>query len=226
MRVGRRALILGAATAFAATRRAEALIRCTAYDGRGFQRCEAGIDERLGLVQAEQENSQWCWAAVISAIFRYHGFWVSQAQVVSETFGRVVNLPAFSPQIATATNRPWIDEGGRPFVSHGAVLWDADARIGGPGATGEASRELAAGNPLILGTTGHAVVLTGLVYERDALGRGAPSFAIVHDPWPGRGQRTLSRAEWLATRFLAKVRVSSQPRPISRGTTASRPDRG
>jgi len=208
--------MLGGAVAAVASERSGAVIRCTEYDGRGFQQCEAGIDQRLRTVQAEQDLSQWCWAAVISAIFRYHGFWVSQPQVVGETFGRLVNLPAFGPQIVAAINRPWIDEGGRRFVSHGIVLWDADAGIGGLAATGEASRELAAGYPLILGTTGHAVVLTGLIYDRNEQGRGSPDVAIVYDPWPGRGRRTLSRTEWLATRFLAKVRVSSQPqRPIS-----------
>jgi hypothetical protein len=216
MLITRRAFFLGSAAAFATGGRSQAAIHCTAYDPHGFQQCEAGIDDRVGTIQAEQEHSQWCWAACISGIFRYHGFWVSQQQIVGETFGRLVNLPAFGPQIIAATNRPWIDEGGRRFVSHGIVLWDPDAAIGGPGATGEASRELALGNPLILGTRGHAVVLTGMVYERDDQGRGAPNLAYVRDPWPGRGQRTLTRREWLATRFLAKIRVSPQPaRPES-----------
>lgn len=174
--------MLSGAVAAVASERAAAVIPCTEYDGRGFQQCEAGIDQRLGTVQAEQELSQWCWAAVISAIFRYHGLWVSQPQVVGETLGRLVNLPAFGPQIVAAINRPWIDEGGRRFVSHGIVLWDADAGIGGLAATGEASRELAAGHPLILGTTGHAVVLTGLIYDRNEQGCGSPNVAIVHDP--------------------------------------------
>jgi hypothetical protein len=216
MRLGRRALFMGGMAAFAAggidrSRRAQAAIRCTAYDRRGIQQCEAGIDSRLGAFEAEQENSRWCWAACISAIFRYNGFWVSQQQIVGETLGRLVNLGALPPQIVSAINRPWLDEGGRRFVSYGSVLWNADASIGGPGATGEASRELAEGHPLILGAAGHAVVLTGLVYDRDAYGRGGPNVAIVRDPWPGRGRRLLSRTEWQQTRFLAKARVSPVP---------------
>ena len=216
MRIGRRALLTGGIATFAIGGRAQAAIECTQYDERGIQQCEAGIEARVGAFEAEQLHSRWCWAACISAIFRYHGFWVSQQQIVEETFGRLVNLPAYGPQIMSAVNRSWVDEGGRRFVSHGAVLWDADASIGGLGATGEASRELADGNPLILGTAGHAVVLTALIYERDSQGRGGPNVAVVRDPWPGRGRRTLSRTEWQQTRFLAKIRASAQPhRPIS-----------
>ncbi len=216
MRIGRRALLAGGVAALALRGRSEAAIQCSAYDSRGIQQCEAGIEARVSAFESEQENSRWCWAACISAIFRYNGFWVSQQQIVAETFGRLVNQPAYGPQIMSAVNRPWIDEGGRRFVSHGLVLWDADASIGGPAATGEASRELADGHPLILGTAGHAVVLTALIYERDAMGRGGPNVAVVRDPWPGRGRRTLSRAEWQQTRFLAKVRVASHPqRPVS-----------
>jgi hypothetical protein len=216
MRFGRRALLTGGIATFAIGGRARAAIQCTEYDGHGIQQCEAGIEARIGSFQSEQEHSRWCWAACISAIFRYHGFWVSQQQIVSETFGQLVNRPAYGPQIMSAVNRTWVDEGGRRFVSHGMVLWDADAAIGGIEATGEASRELADGNPLILGTAGHAVVLTALIYERDAQGRGGPNVAVVRDPWPGRGRRELSRAEWQQTRFLAKIRTAAHPeRPVS-----------
>jgi hypothetical protein len=216
MRLGRRALLAGGIASCAIGGRARAAIQCTEYDNRGIQQCEAGIEARVSGFESEQENSRWCWAACISAIFRYHGFWISQQQIVAETFGRLVNQPAYGPQIMLAVNRAWVDEGGRRFVAHGAVLWDADAAIGGPAATGEASRELADGHPLILGTAGHAVVLTALIYERDSQGRGGPNVAVVRDPWPGRGRRTLSRTEWQQTRFLAKVRVSAQPqRPMS-----------
>ncbi|MBV8190396.1 MAG: hypothetical protein JO339_24350, partial [Alphaproteobacteria bacterium] len=69
----------------------------------------------------------------------------------------------------------------------------------------EAARELADDQPLIIGTGGHAMVLTALTYFRDVYGNGQPLSAVVRDPWPGRGRRELSRQEWYGTGFLAKV---------------------
>lgn len=203
----------GAALAVAAAtwpaRPAHAVIRCTAFDARGLQLCEAGIDRNLGAVTAKQEHSQWCWAACISAIFAYHGYPVDQDRIVAATYGRVVNLPAHGRAIARATNRTWRADDGRTFTSRCEVLWDTGAFVARPDAAGVAAQELASDFPLIIGAIGHAMVLTAMSYIRDAQGRGQPTAAIVRDPWPGRGRRPLAEAEWLQTRFLARMRVTA-----------------
>lgn len=45
-----------------------------------------------------------------------------------------------------------------------------------------AVRDLAEDMPLIIGTLGHAMVLTGLTYNRDVHGRGVVTSAVVRDP--------------------------------------------
>lgn len=214
MNDGRRSFIRGAAGLAAAiaactTRPAQAVIRCTAYDARGLQLCEAGIDRNLGAVTAKQEHSQWCWAACISAIFAYHGYPLDQDRIVAATYGRAVNLPAHGRAIARATNRTWRADDGRSFTARCEVLWDTGAFVARPDAAGVAAQELASDFPLIIGALGHAMVLTAMSYVRDARGRGQPTAAIVRDPWPGRGRRPLTEAEWLQTRFLARMRVTA-----------------
>jgi hypothetical protein len=218
MQADRRALILGGASlaiggaaAWAWTRPAHAALRCTPFDGRGIQVCEVGLDQNLGAVQAQQQNSQWCWAACISAVFNFHGYPVDQGRIVAATYGQMVNLPAHGRQIAAATNRPWRDERGRPFTSRCEVLWDSGGYVARPDAAGEAARELAQGDPLIVGAAGHAMVLTAMSYARNAQGAGQPTQAIVRDPWPGRGRRALEPREWAQIVFLAKVDITGVP---------------
>lgn len=187
---------------------AGAALRCTPFSPTGVQVCEAGIDSRVHVVQALQQSSQWCWAACISAIFAFHGYTVSQQRIVQATYGRSVNLPAHGPQIAAATSRTWQTDDGVTFNGRCEVLWDRQFFVGRPDAPAEAAHELADDQPLIIGTGGHAMVLTAMTYARDAYGRGQPQAAVVRDPWPGRGRRQLSPQEWYGTTFLAKVHAS------------------
>ena len=84
-------------------------------------------------------------------------------------------------------------------------MWDTHFFVARPDAAIEAARELADDNPLIVGATGHAMVLTAMTYARDVAGNGQPLSLTVRDPWPGRGRRQLSPQEWAGTSFLAKV---------------------
>jgi hypothetical protein len=184
---------------------ATAALRCGPFDFRGVQLCEVGIDSRVRGVSAQQRNSQWCWAACISGIFAYHGCAVSQRRIVAQTYGHAVNLPAHGPQIAAATSQEWETDDGNWFSAECEVLWDTHFFVARPDAAIEAARELADDNPLIVGATGHAMVLTAMTYARDVAGNGQPLSLTVRDPWPGRGRRQLSPQEWAGTSFLAKV---------------------
>jgi hypothetical protein len=70
-----------------------------------------------------------------------------------------------------------------------------------------AAQDLAADMPLIIGTMGHAMVLSRLDYLVDQYGRGEVKWATVRDPWPGRGRRVLSPQEWYNISFAARIRV-------------------
>jgi hypothetical protein len=194
--------VAAALGALGASTNASALLKCSAFNFQGLQQCEAGIDSRLAHVSAAavggQHMTQWCWAACIEMVFRYYGMRVPQKTIVRQTWGGIVDLPAQPQQILANLNRPWIDSRGRRFRVAGDVF---SANVV------TAAQDLAGDMPLIIGTMGHAMVLTSLQYVRDRMGRGQVMAAIVRDPWPGRGRRVLTAQEWYSTSFLARIRV-------------------
>lgn len=143
--------------------------------------------------------SQWCWAACIEMVFRYYGHPVDQADIVSQTWGGLVNNPGRPDQILANLNRPWRDQRGRVFRAYGDVF-SANPQT--------AAADLAQDAPLIIGTLGHAMVLTGMSFLNDVRGGGSVQSAVVRDPWPGNGRRVLSAREWYSTNFLARIRVA------------------
>lgn len=169
----------------------------------GQRQCQAGINSALLHISAtkantKQEQSQWCWAACISMVFSYYGHPVSQARIVMETWGKIRNLPGQPADILRNLNRPWTDDAGEDFTVSS-----------GPGSTNPptAAQDLANDMPLIIGTQGHAVVLTALTYSTRSYGVDVDA-ATVRDPWPGRGRRVLSPSEWYGIMFAAQIRVN------------------
>lgn len=181
----------------------QARLTCGPFVPPGVQQCEAGIDSSIAHVTAAavggQHLSQWCWAACIEMVFRYYGHRVHQERIVAETWGGIVNLPGQPGHILANLNRRWIGDDGETFSVTGDV-YSANPIT--------AAQDLSQDMPLIIGTLGHAMVLTSLVYVRDGFGRGNVNAAIVRDPWPDRGRRVLSPQEWFSTSFLARIRVS------------------
>jgi hypothetical protein len=63
--------------------------------------------------------------------------------------------------------------------------------------------------PLIIGSFGHAMVLTAVSYNRAQNSQGQVTGAVVRDPWPGRGgRRPLSAIEAAGEMLLVRIRVS------------------
>jgi hypothetical protein len=133
-------------------------------------------------------------------VFRYYDYDVPQERIVKETWGSIVNMPAQPAQIAADLNRPWKSEDGRKFSVSGDVYSATPVT---------AAQDLAQDFPLIIGALGHAVVLTSLVYLRNAYGGGEVQSAIVRDPWPGRGRRVLTPQEWYSINFACRIRVAA-----------------
>lgn len=169
----------------------------------GVQQCDVGIDSKIAYIMAAsvggQHASEWCWAACIETVFRYYGHRVPQERIVSETWGSIVNMPGQPQQILSDLNRDWTDVDGNIFQVEGDI-YSANPIT--------ASQDLAQDMPLIIGTMGHAMVLTALRFVRDSSGNGQVTAAYVRDPFPGRGGRILSAQEWLSTNFLVRIRVS------------------
>lgn len=160
--------------------------------------CEAGLAASVAPV-AIQQMPEWCWAACIEAVFRYYGHYIPQVEIVRETWGEIVNLPGQPQQIVADLNRPWVDTEGNPFRVFGDV-YSANVIT--------ASQDLANNMPLIIGSMGHAMVLTSLQWARNGLGAQQIAAAIVRDPWPGNAmQRILSPQEWFSVNFLIRIRV-------------------
>jgi len=165
----------------------------------GVQACVAGIPQQeMDTVYATQQQTEWCWAACIEMVFTYWGHPVDQVEIVRQTWGQIVNMPAQPGQIIADLNRAWRDRNGNPFRSQGDVF-------SANGAT--AAQDLAVGMPLIIGSMGHAMVLTAVSYNRAPNSQGQVTGAVVRDPWPGRGRRMLSGQEAAAAMLLARIRV-------------------
>jgi hypothetical protein len=160
-----------------------------------------------------QHQSQWCWAACISMIFRYYGHGVSQQRIVSEVYGVPANMPAGSGRVvAQQLNRRWIDDAGNAFRSSVTAAYDYDAGVGNMD-NAWMINELRNNRPFIMGARTHAMVVTKIVYDGGAAGIAVRQVGIV-DPWPGAGLRALYPDEMTiiplggSLRFLASVNVS------------------
>lgn len=131
-------------------------------------------------------------------VFLYYGYNVSQETIVQQTWGGLVNNPGTPQQILMNLNRPWMDSTGRSFYVLGET-YSANHET--------AAQDLSKNMPLIIGTMGHAMVLTSLRYMRDQYGRGYVTEAVVRDPWEDKGRRLLSPEEWYSADFLTRIRI-------------------
>lgn len=173
--------------------------------------CEVGIpSDRLEPITSQQAMSQWCWAASISMIFGYHGHALPQERIVQSVFGQLVDLPAMNGMVMTRSlARPWVDLRGRRFQAKVRVF---DMHAGQFELDTEAIlTELREERPMLVGTVGHAMVMTALRYVRTPMGPQVIG-ATVRDPWPGRGRRDLQWHE-MQPQYLAAVDLGVKKAP-------------
>jgi hypothetical protein len=206
---------LGAFLVLTQAPRAHAGERCQPTDALGNALCEVGIPSgRLEPIASRQQMSQWCWAASISMIFRFHGHPVAQERIVEGIWGELVDLPALSgAMMSDSLARPWTDDRGRDFRARVRVYDLAEGRFEIDART--VIDELRAERPLLVGTSGHAMVVTALRFLRSPWGAEEVLAVTVRDPWPGRGRRELAWHEmqptFLATVDIPRARVNEMP---------------
>ena len=172
-------------------------------DQFGVRTCQAGIDpNKMDTAYAAQERSQWCWAACLEMVFTYWRHPVPQEEIVRRTWGADVNMPAQPYQIVRDLNRAWVDSDGNNFRVAGDVF-SANATT--------AAYDLADDCPLIVGSLGHAMVVTAITYQGMPNPYSAANVVsvTVRDPWPGMGKRFLTPQEYYGSLLLARIRVTS-----------------
>lgn len=74
------------------------------------------------LYSHAQEQSEWCWAAVVQMAYGLQGIEIEQSQVVALIAGRPVNVPAHSEDVWRALTQIGHDRHGQLFTSVAMVL--------------------------------------------------------------------------------------------------------
>lgn len=216
MLLDRRAVLLGCATSLALGRsmRAGALEMCPA-DGLPPGTCSAFIDPARFQSQAAarmQEESQWCWAACISMVCRFHGFDLSQESIVRQMYGSVVNMPADDRVLTAAINRRWTTTDGRNIDITASTFSPALGTSDVMNST--VVDDLRNNRPLINGSRNHATVTARVDYTRTNMGNPEVFKVHVIDPWPG-ATNNQQRARFLEQDEMTPVQLGGQLRYVA-----------
>ncbi len=209
--LSRRKLIYGALAAALCPSLARAAVYCGPFDPRnGMQACEVGLNG-LNITARNastiQEKQNWCWAACIQGVFAWHGCEIDQEEIVSKIFYGAIDQPATGEQIFAAINGVWEDRYGNGFIAQAAPLLDANYSYANPKAAAALSMELRDEYPLIVGTQGHATIVTAMSWVNTPYGQQITSIT-VRDPWPDSPRRRyLSEREFMGINLLMQVRV-------------------
>ncbi|WP_342154705.1 papain-like cysteine protease family protein [Methylorubrum sp. SB2] len=220
MRINRRNLIIGsiASTAIGSSFQASALEECPAA-GLPAGLCSALIDPsrfESQQVADTQKRSQWCWAACISMICKFHGYGLPQESIVTQMYGSIVDMPADDRLLTSAVNREWSVEGGKRIRISARTFSPALGTADVLNAT--VVDDLKNDRPMINGSGTHATVTARVDYRPNS--NGQPQVFRVHviDPWPSATNNS-QRARFLdanemkplqlggSLRYLASVKI-------------------
>ncbi len=143
--------------------------------------------EKMQPCYAEQEASQWCWAASIQMVMRFHGVNLAQSDIVRKSSGtdprgRLPDWAASDQVITKNLQGSGVDLDGRRYSVECRFM----PRAARPA---DMVSELRQGRPFIVGYMegrflGHAVVVTAATYRPFKTGPRIDAI-IVRDPYPG-----------------------------------------
>jgi hypothetical protein len=98
---------------------------CATDPATGVQDCvtTVNLQQFAQIAYETQQATEWCWAASISMIWAFYRHPVAQAEVVTGTFGQLLNQGGQPSQIFQALNGQRVDDNGAAFTStsHGLV---------------------------------------------------------------------------------------------------------
>jgi hypothetical protein len=180
--MNRRSLLMGAA-AFAAGRVAPAQIPI--YPGQPAPLQTAQIRFPEVVLAAEiQQCPEWCWAASISAVFRFFGHNVDQKSIVVRKYGQLVCGPSqTAAQIAAFLNTQWVDETTQaPFTCTLTAAFDAMAHVNAIN-NAVIVNELLNQRPVVYCNISHCMVIVGVSYIPTQPVPAIQSVTVM-DPWP------------------------------------------
>lgn len=190
---------------FGVAKAANAEVHCEEADARGIQQCLAWMAPELTRrMQITQEESQWCWAAVVEMVLARYGVSVPQAEIVRRHLGQATNTPIFASGIAGLIGREWRGSEGRTLKTrarHNGMRGQA------PASAGLLVDSLTRNEPLVLAAQGHVVVVIEIRYAlHKPTGMMRLTSGTVIDPLPHRGIRPMERAE-MNPDFLGAIEV-------------------
>lgn len=139
--------------------------------------CDSNIPTSQFPHVTQPPDSQWCWAATISMICQWYGHPISFPNIVQQTFGSLVNLPADPITLINSVNRSYVDDTGRPLTLNSAV-WSVLNGVANVD-NNMIIRELAANRPLVVCNMSHMMVLVGVSFPQ---GTSQINQAWVADP--------------------------------------------
>jgi len=171
--------------------------------------CSVGIlSEVFQFFAASQHHPQWCWAACMEMVLRYHGIPITQEEIVLRIKGAFKDEAASPIEIIAALNGWTMNAHGKPVVVQSTALGITVDNI---------LTDLYQDRPLLLGYNtgmgGHAVVLTGMSYAIVMTPMGPAPYIqtiTVRDPWPENPSKQVWNAQELAmrTNFMARIFVT------------------
>jgi hypothetical protein len=164
----------------------------------------------MNFFVANQDNSNWCWAASIQMVLNYYGVSITQPEIVARTYGLNPNgsLPNWTGSFSaiTANLNNWnIDNTGKPYAVTASLNWGAPTPA-------VLLKELSQGHPVIVGyksgsNSGHAVVITAANYDMSPMGPIIQS-VVARDPWPSpQNIANNGRVEYPGTQFASLMQA-------------------
>jgi hypothetical protein len=127
-------------------------------------------------------------------VFDLYGHSTDQQRIASTLYGTPPPCRPGDPRgILALLNRDWSDDSGNRFTCETTSLFDYFAGVDNM-TPQRIVESLDGGDPLLLCTTEHAMVLTEIKYFNTPLGPLIREMGVA-DPWPGNGLRSLTPAE-------------------------------
>ena len=150
--------------------------------------------ERVIEAYNSQKCPSWCWAASISMLFELYGHPIDQRRIAATLYKTPPPCKTSSPSaILHLINQGWKDDNGETFHCRTDALYDQFAGVDNMHPQ-DIIDSLGSGDPLLLCTTHHCMVLTEVHYIPTPMGPSLTEMGVA-DPWPGAGLRSLNAAE-------------------------------